>query len=76
MMVTLKIVLWDVMLCVTLILVAAGSMLLWNTGVVSKQKAIFLQSLNFQILCFIFYALNFQSYVLVDSDWGKWLTMK
>jgi len=51
MLVTLKIVLWDVMLCVTLMLVGAGSMLLWNTGIVSKKKAIFLQSFNFQILC-------------------------
>jgi len=51
MVVTLKIVLWDVMLCVTLMLVGAGSMLLRNTGIVSKKKEIFLQSFNFQILC-------------------------
>jgi len=51
MMVTLKIVLWHVMPCVTLILVGAGSMLLRNTGTVSKKKAIFLMSFNFQILC-------------------------
>jgi len=50
MVVTLKIVLWDVMLYVTL-MVGAGTMLLWNTGIVSKKKAIFLQSFNFQILC-------------------------
>lgn len=51
MVVTLKIVLWDVMLCVTLMLVGAGCTLQWNTGVVSEKKAIFLQSFNFQILC-------------------------
>lgn len=75
MVVTLKIILWDVMLYVTLMLVEAGTMLLWNTGIVSKKKAIFLQSFNFQILCNIMvsdFMPSISSPMSIEANGRKW----